>query len=102
MRYWLTIALLAVALTAILPWLVFPGDRRPVSRTSTSVTARPEAVTGRVLHVDQKLGVLVLLTAEGARLFEGPAAALANVEVGDLVDLSAIREGPQHRLRGRH
>jgi hypothetical protein len=92
MHYWRTITLLAVALTAILPWLAFPADRRPVSRTSTSVTARPEAVTGQVLHVDRKLGLLILITEEGVRFFEGPAAALAKVEVGDLVDLLAIRE----------
>lgn len=79
MNNWKTIAVVALALSLILPSLAVPEER-------------PGHVTGQVLAMDGARGVLVLLTKYGVMYLEGPPKALEGVKVGDVVEVSVLRE----------
>ena len=79
---WTTIAAVALALSLIFPSLAFPQ-------------AHPQDVTGQVLMMDRARGALVLFTEDGVMYVEGPPEALEGVKVGDVIEVSVLREAVQ-------
>jgi hypothetical protein len=84
MNNWTTIAAVALALALLLPSLALPEER-------------PQDVTGQVLGIDLGRGVIALFTQHGVMYVEGPPAALEGVKVGDVIELSVVREVAQKR-----
>ena len=82
MNNWQTITAVALALSLILPASALPEERL-------------QDVTGLVLGLDHVAGVVALATAQGVMYIKGSPEALEDVKVGDVIDVSVMREAAQ-------
>lgn len=82
MNNWQTVAAVALALSLILPSSALPQER-------------PQDVTGQVVGMDRVQGVMALFTEHGVMYVEGPPEALEGVKVGDVIEVSVVREAAQ-------
>jgi hypothetical protein len=79
MNNWKTIATVALVVSLILPSLAIPQEGS-------------QHVTGMVVGLDRVRGVIALLTEHGLMYVEGPREALESVKVGEVIELSVVRD----------